>query len=335
LFDLNTDIPLALSLAFIVGGLVALCWSADRFIAAAARIARALGMSSLIVGMVVIGFGTSAPELAVSVLSGMAKHSNLSLGNAYGSCIFNIALILGVSSVIWPLKVKPSICKVGVPLLTAVTLLSYLLVKDLSFTRMNGALLLAVFAVLMPAYCLYDQKSLNNAPVQKEDAEPHPSLRLVDFAWLVGGLVLLVVSSHILVWGCVDFARDVLHVDDLIIGLTIVAAGTSLPELASAVASARRGEHEFVIGNIVGSNLFNMLGVVGLAGVIAPFSGYSRYIVTRDMPVMFAMTVSILLFGFDWRSRGREAGQIGRIEGAIWILSFVAYVCVMICQETI
>ena len=176
---------------------------------------------------------------------------------------------------------------------------------------------------------------MNNAPVQKEDAEPRPSLRLVDFAWLVGGLVLLVVSSHILVWGCVDFARDVLHVDDLIIGLTIVAAGTSLPELASAVASARRGEHEFVIGNIVGSNLFNMLGVVGLAGVIAPFSGYSRYIVTRDMPVMFAMTVSILLFGFDWRSRGREAGQIGRIEGAIWILSFVAYVCVMSCQETI
>lgn len=335
MFDLNTDISLALSLAFIVGGLVALCWSADRFIAAAARIARALGMSSLIVGMVVIGFGTSAPELAVSVLSGMAKHSNLSLGNAYGSCIFNNALILGVSSVIWPLKVKPSICKVGVPLLTAVTLLSYLLVKDLSFTRMNGALLLAVFAVMMPAYCLYDQKSLNNAPVQKEDAEPRPSLRLVDFAWLVGGLVLLVASSHILVWGCVDFARDVLHVDDLIIGLTIVAAGTSLPELASAVASARRGEHEFVIGNIVGSNLFNMLGVVGLAGVIAPFSGYSRYIVTRDMPVMFAMTVSILLFGFDWRSRGREAGQIGRIEGAIWILSFVAYVCMMICQETI
>ena len=184
MFDLNTDISLALSLIFIVGGLVALCWSADRFIAASARIARALGMSSLIVGMVVIGFGTSAPELAVSVLSGMAKHSNLSLGNAYGSCIFNIALILGVSSVIWPLKVKPSICKVGVPLLTAVTLLSYLLVKDLSFTRMNGALLLAAFAVLMPAYCLYDQKSLNNAPVQKEDAEPRPSLRLVDFAWL-------------------------------------------------------------------------------------------------------------------------------------------------------
>ena len=105
--DLNSNIPLVLSLVFIVGGLAALCWSADRFISAAARIARAVGMSPLIVGMVVIGFGTSAPELAVSVLSGMAKHSNLSLGNAYGSCIFNIALILGVSSVIWPLKVKP------------------------------------------------------------------------------------------------------------------------------------------------------------------------------------------------------------------------------------
>lgn len=331
--DLNSNIPLALSLVFIVGGLAALCWSADRFIAAAARIARAAGMSPLIVGMVIIGFGTSAPELAVSVLSGMAQHSNLSLGNAYGSCIFNIALILGVSSVIWPLKVKPSICRVGVPLLLAVTGLSWFLVKDMAFERSNGVILLAVFVLVMPAYCMYDQRTQADADAAPaEDGDDEKGLGAADFIWLVGGLALLVASSHLLVWGCVDFARDVLHVDDLIIGLTIVAAGTSLPELASAVASARRGEHEFVIGNIVGSNLFNMLAVVGLAGVIAPFTGYSGYIVVRDIPMMTAMTVLMLLFGFNWRSPG-ESGRIGRCAGALWILSFVAYVVVMVIQE--
>lgn len=331
--DLNSNIPLVLSLVFIVGGLAALCWSADRFISAAARIARAIGMSPLIVGMVVIGFGTSAPEMAVSVLSGMAKHSNLSLGNAYGSCIFNIALILGVSSVIWPLKVKPSICKIGVPLLMAVTGLSFLLVKDMAFERSNGVVLLALFALMMPAYCIYDQKMQGGGSPLKVKSAERPPLRVVDFAWLVFGLALLVASSHLLVWGCVDFARDVLEVDDLMIGLTIVAAGTSLPELASAVASARRGEHEFVIGNIVGSNLFNMLAVVGLAGAIAPFSGYSRYIVSRDIPMMAGVTALVFIFGFNWR-RPSEAGRIGRRAGALWILSFVAYVLIMIAQET-
>lgn len=338
LFDLNNDISLPLSLVFIIGGLAALSWSADRFIAAAARIARAFGVSPLIVGMVIIGFGTSSPELAVSVLSGMAAHSNLSLGNAYGSCIFNIAFILGVSSMIWPLKVMPSICRVGVPLLLAVTGLSLLLVKDMAFERSNGAVLLAVFLLVMPAYCLYDQKTQQKeeAPGQKTDDEREQAVPLsfVDFVWLVGGLALLVASSHLLVWGCVDFARDVLHVNDLMIGLTIVAAGTSLPELASAVASARRGEHEFVIGNIVGSNLFNMLAVVGLAGVISPFSGYSRFIVTRDIPIMLAMTATVFVFGFGWRSLGRKAGQVGRVEGVLWVLAYIAYVCVMIAQET-
>ena len=336
MLDLNKDISLWLSLVFMAGGLAALGWSADRFIAAAARIARALGVSPLIVGMVVIGFGTSAPELAVSVLSGMSRHSNLSLGNAYGSCIFNMAFILGVSAFIWPLKVKPSICRVGVPLLLAVTGLSYLLVRDMNFGRLNGIALLAAFALVMPAYCIYDQKTQGvdaKAPSPEEEAPP-PRARAADFAWLVVGLALLAASSHVLVWGCVDFARDVLHVDELLIGLTVVAAGTSLPELASAVASARRGEHEFVIGNIVGSNLFNMLAVVGLAGTIAPFSGYSRYIITRDLPMMAAMTVLLFLFGFGWRSPRGEGGRIGRRAGAVWIISFIAYICAMIAQET-
>lgn len=338
MFDLsiNRDIPVLLSLAFIVGGLVALTWSADRFVEASARLARAFGVSPLIVGMVIIGFGTSAPELAVSVLSALSDQSNLSLGNAYGSCTFNLGIILGVTAFISPIVVKPSVSFCGVPLLLGVTALSYFLVRDMAFERVNGVVLLVAFLLIMPLYCWFDQVKGQKPTTDAADAEApaaRPRVRWGDFALLVAGLGLLVASSHVLVWGCVDFARDVLGVSPLLIGLTIVAAGTSLPELASALASARRGEHEFVIGNIVGSNLFNTLAVVGMAGTLSPFGGYSRYIVTRDLPVMFVASALLFVFGFNWR-RPSEPGRIVRWEGALWILSFVVYLVVMVLQET-
>ena len=336
MFDLNQNIPLLLSIVFIVGGLIALSWSADRFIDGAGAVARAFGVSPLIVGMVIIGFGTSAPELVVSVLSGLGGHSNLSLGNAYGSCIFNIAAILGVAALIRPISVKPGVSFFAVPLLLLVAAISYFLVRDGQFARSDGLLLLALFAVFLPGYCWFDQKS-GGKPAEDggetpATRAPKPSLGWSWF-WLLAGLLVLVGSSHVLVWGCVDFARDVLHVSDLMIGLTIVAVGTSLPELASAVVSARKGEHEFVIGNIVGSNFFNSLGVVGAAGSICPFSGYSGFIVTRDLPVIAALTLSIALFGVNWRSP-RESGRVSRLMGSLWVLSFLVYLCVMIAQET-
>ncbi len=334
MFSINQNIPLVLSLVFVVGGLVALTWSADRFVEAAARLARAFGVSPLIVGMVIIGFGTSAPELAVSVLAALADQSNLSLGNAYGSCTFNLAVILGVTALVSPIKVKPSVSYLGVPLLLGVTALSYALVRDNAFSRCDGLILLAAFAVIMPLYCWFDQ--VKGGPAKTESpAEETPKrepARAADFAWLIVGLVVLVLSSHVLVWGCVDFARDVLGVSPLLIGLTIVAAGTSLPEFASAIASARRHEHEFVIGNIVGSNLFNTLGVVGVAGSITPFGNFSPYIVTRDLPVMFAASALLFVFGFNWR-RPAQTGRIYGWEGVLWALAFVVYLVVMIMQE--
>lgn len=333
MLDINQNIPLGLSLVFVFGGLAALAWSADRFVEASARLARAFGVSPLIVGMVIIGFGTSAPELAVSVLSALAGQSNLSLGNAYGSCTFNLGVILGVTALLSPIVVKPSVSFVGVPLLLGVTALSYFLVRDMAFARANGVVLLAAFLLIMPLYCWFDQKKGAAAAAPAAPPEPPPKARAVDALVLVVGLALLVASSHVLVWGCVDFARDVLGVSPLLIGLTVVAAGTSLPELASALASARRGEHEFVIGNIVGSNLFNTLAVVGVAGTVSPFSGYSRYVVTRDLPVMFAASALLFVFGFNWR-RPSEPGRIARWEGALWILGFAAYLVVMVLQET-
>lgn len=329
--SLDTDISLWLSLAFIVGGLVALVWSADAFIDAAGRIARRFGVSPFVVGMVIIGFGTSAPELAVSVLSGLGGHSNLSLGNAYGSSIFNIAVILGLTALVKPIKVKPAVVRFAVPLLTGIAAISWWLVRDGSFERANGIVLLIAFAVLLPIYCWYDQKNSGEGGADV----PAEAVKVSVFTWLLllVGLGVLIMSSHILVWGCVDFARDVLHVSDLMIGLTVVAMGTSLPELASAVVSARKGEHEFVIGNIVGSNFFNMLGVVGVAGTLSPFDSFSRFIVVRDLPLIAVLSLSLALFGVNFRSLRRQ-GEINRFEGVLWLLVFAAYLAVIISQES-
>ena len=333
-----TDIPFWLSLVFMLGGLAALAWSSDVFVDGAAIVARALGISPFIIGMVIIGFGTSAPELCVSVMSGMSGHADLSLGNAYGSCGFNIAMILGVAVLIFPLVVRPQVSFVAGPLLAGITAFSWFILRDGVCSRGDAFTLLAAFLVLMPLYCWYDQKT-NGGGEQKAEggdgaSEPKAKGRALAIAVvkLVVGLGVLVGSSHLLVWGAVDFAKFV-GVSDLVIGLTIVAAGTSLPELASAVASARRGEHEFVLGNIIGSNLFNTLAVVGLATSIQPNVPFSKYILTRDLPLMFALSLSITVFGANWRHL-KWPGAIRRKEAVLWILVFVAYTVVMFLQET-
>ena len=334
------DLPLWLSIVCVLVGFVVLAWSADTFVDGSSAVAKALGVSPFIIGMVIIGFGTSAPELCVSALSGATGHSDLSLGNAYGSCIFNIAVILGVAALIKPIVVKPSVVFVAVPALVMIALLSCLLVTlGGGFSRLDGAILLGVFAVLLPAYCWFDQSQKKKddarspgtagaSPVDGRD-KPVPLWK----AWLLlfVGLALLVGSSHVLVWGCVDLART-MGVSELLIGLTIIAVGTSLPELASAVASARKGEHEFVLGNIVGSNFFNTLAVVGLAGTISPFKNVSPHLLTRDLPMMVLMSVSIAVFGFNVRAP-REPKTVGRAAGAVWLLFFAVYMGLMLWQE--
>ena len=335
-----TDIPFWLSIVFMLGGLALLAWSSDVFVDGAAALAKALGISPFIIGMVIIGFGTSAPELCVSTMSGLSGHANLSLGNAYGSCIFNIAMILGVATLIFPLVVKPSVSFVAGPGLALISLFSLWVLRDGICSRTEAFVLLGAFFVLLPLYCWYDQKTKKDGdlsePKKEDDASPRLWLSLVK---VVAGLGLLIGSSHLLVWGSVDFAKF-LGVSDLVIGLTIVAAGTSLPELASAVASARRGEHEFVLGNIIGSNLFNTLAVVGLATSIAPLvpgpngePAFSHYILTRDLPLMTALSLSIMFFGLNWK-HPKWPGAIQRKEAIAWILVFVGYTLLMFYQET-
>ena len=342
-----TDIPLWLSILFLVVGLYMLAKSADVFIDSAATVATALGVNPFIIGMVVIGFGTSAPELCVSALAGFSGHSNVSLGNAYGSCSFNIALILGVAAMIRPIVVVSKNALAAALVLAAISVFSCALVGfGNGFSRTDGVLALTVFAVLLPLYCWFDQKVKGESAFAKATADKRgrggstfakatADKRRTGLAkaavLLLVGLVGLVGFSHILVWGAVDAARA-LGVSELLIGLTIIAAGTSLPELASAVVSARKGEHEFVLGNIIGSNIFNTLGVVGLAGTISPFKDVSPYILSRDLPTLVLLSLSIGFFGVNFKE-WRQPGRIGRWEGALWVMAFAVYLGVMIYQE--
>ena len=341
------DIPFWLSIVFLFGGLAALAWSSDLFVDGAAAVAKLLGISPFIIGMVIIGFGTSAPELCVSTMSGLSGHSNLSLGNAYGSCIFNIAMILGVATLIFPLVVKPSVSYVAGPGLALISLFSMWILRDGVCSRTEAIILLAAFFVILPLYCWYDQRTRGAEMEVKGEGDGEVKGKgegeqwkvLVSVLKLVVGLGVLIGSSHFLVWGAVDFAKFC-GVSDLVIGLTIVAAGTSLPELASAVASARRGEHEFVLGNIVGSNLFNTLAVVGLATVISPLMpgpngepAFSHYVLTRDLPLMTALSLSIMFFGINWK-HPKWPGAVQWREATAWIVTFVAYTVLMFWQET-
>ena len=316
-------------------GLYALAWSADRFVGGAESVARSLGISPFIVGMVIVGFGTSAPELAVSVLSGIAGHANLSLGNAYGSNIFNVAAILGIAALVSPIAVRPVITFAAVPMLLVASAASCMFVcLGDGFSRVDGLLCLALFAALLPMYCWIDGKGRGGADAggtatpSTGDAGTscrHPGLALV------GGLLLLVASSHVLVWGAVGIARA-FGISELLIGLTVIAAGTSLPELASAVASARRGQNELTLGNIIGSNFFNALAVVGMTGAISPFKEVSPHVFARDLPVMLLLALSIGIFGANFRNP-RSKGTITRFCGMLWIAAFLAYLILLIRQE--
>ena len=322
----------------VVIGLVVLVWSADKFVDGAVGVARFCGMSTLLIGMVIVGFGTSAPEMVVSAISAMQDAPELALGNAYGSNIANIALILGVTAIISPVIVVRKALKRDLPILLAVTALSVILVSDGSIGRFDGIVLLLVFAGVM-GFNIWNeirQKSQAAETVEPEfDSAEKPALGK-SIMWLLVGLLLLVSSSRALVWGAVEIARA-LGVSDLLIGLTIVAVGTSLPELASSIAAARKGEDDLAFGNIIGSNLFNTLLVVGIAASIAPMDSFEPSVFNRDMPVMAVLTVLLLLFGLPVRKKridagGHRIGRINRIEGATFLAIYVGYIGLLIAQ---
>lgn len=306
----------------VIGGLALLVWSADRFIDGAAATARFAGMPPLLIGMVIIGFGTSAPEMVVSAFASVQGNPNLALGNGYGSNIANIALILGITALLSPIAVHSQILRKELPLLTVFTLLAGYQLLDGQITRNEAIVLLIVFFAMMSWSVMQGirQRTDTLASDMEHELESEPAMTLGRAVfWLLLGLVLLVISSRILVWGAVDIA-SAMGVSDLVIGLTVVAIGTSLPELASSIIAVRKNEHDLALGNVIGSNMFNTLAVVGIAGTIHPMT-FSAEVLTRDWVVMAGLTLSLFILGYGFRGKGR----INRIEGGLLLSVFIAY----------
>jgi cation:H+ antiporter len=317
---------MTLPILALIFGLALLVWSADRFVDGAAAIASHFGMPPLLIGMVVIGFGTSVPEMVVSAFAAVQGNPGIALGNAYGSNITNIALILGVSALIVPISVDSQVIRKELPILCVVTALTAALLWDDSISRLDAVILLTVFAGLMAWTISQGLKKRKDEMAREMETELLESKMTVGraFLWLFVGLAGLMVSSRLLVWGAVEIAHT-FGVSDLIIGLTVVALGTSLPELASSVAAARKGEDDLALGNVLGSNLFNTLAVVGIAGAIHPINAGPE-VLSRDVVVMSVLTVSLFVFGYGIKGKGR----IGRIGGLILLACYVGYTAYLI-----
>lgn len=316
-----------LPLLAILGGLVLLVWSADRFVDGSAVTARYLGMPPLLIGMVVVGFGTSAPELVVSALAALQGNPGIALGNAYGSNITNIGLILGLTALLSPITVHSQVLRKELPILLGITALAAWQIHDNELTRLDAWILLGVFLALMGLSVwqgMQQNKDALGTEMTSELKDRNMPLRSAVF-WMLAGLVLLILSSRLLVWGAVDIALQ-LGVSDLIIGLTIVAVGTSLPELASSLIAVRKNEHDIALGNVIGSNFFNTLAVVGLAGSINPLA-VAPEVFTRDMSVLAGITLLLTLFAWG---RGRTPPRINRLEGGVLLACFVAYTVYLI-----
>ncbi|MDX8411449.1 MAG: calcium/sodium antiporter [Mariprofundaceae bacterium] len=312
-----------MTLAFIalVFGFIVLTWGADRFVIGAASIARNLGISPLIIGLTIVGFGTSAPEMLVSGMAAWEDNAGLAIGNAVGSNITNIALILGVTALIAPLQVQSTTLKRELPVLLFIMIAAFGLMWDGGLSRLDGVLLLAGLGLMLIWLVALGTRERRD-PMQAEYEAEIPSQMPMAKAlfWFVFGLVVLVAGSRILVWGAVTIAQA-FGVSDLIIGLTIVALGTSLPELAVSVTSALKGEHDIAIGNVIGSNMFNLLGVLGLPGLIAP-GLFAPEVLTRDFPMMIGLTVVLIMMASSFKGR---PGRINRFEAAALLAAYLGY----------
>jgi cation:H+ antiporter len=305
----------------LLGGFVLLVWSAERFVFGASGLARNLGISPLIIGMTIMGFGTSAPEMLVSGMAAANGNPAIGVGNALGSNIANIGLVIGTTALIMPLAVSSRSLRREYPMLGLITLLAGILLWDLELNRLDGVIL-SVSTILLLMWLIWVSKRPHTAdPLESEFEIEIPSGLSMGRAvlWTLLGLVILVLSSRLLVWGAVEIAHD-LGVSDLIIGLTIIAVGTSLPELAASVMSAMKKEHDMAIGNVIGSNMFNLLAVLALPGLIHP-SLMDEAVVHRDYVVVVAFTIALFVMAYGFKGRGR----VSRLEGGLLLTGFAAY----------
>ncbi len=303
-------------------GFVAVVWGADRFVYGAAGLASNLGVSRLVIGLTIVAFGTSAPEMLVSGMAAMAGSREMGVGNAVGSNITNVTLVLGAAALVQPLSIHSRLLIREIPILFLTMAVAWAFLWDGELSRVEGLLLLFGMFLLVAWIGTQGRKEdpgYSDPPADAFAQDDIPSSLPTAKAIVLFsvGLILLLAGSRVLVWGAIGIARD-LGVSELVVGLTLVALGTSLPELAASVAAARRGEQDIAVGNVVGSNMFNLLGVLALPGIIAP-GEVDRSIIVRDFPIMVGVTLLLVLMAMN------ERNHIGRKRGITLIFVFVAY----------
>lgn len=320
----------ATTLLVLAGGLALLAGGGELLVRGASKIAALLGVPPLVVGLTVVAGGTSAPELAVSVAAALRGSGEIALGNAVGSNIFNVLLILGVSALITPLAVAQKLIRVDVPIMLASATLLLVLALDGALDRFDGAFLAACFVAYI-SFCIVEARKGETRAVEKEYEREfgRPKGRddgralFLQAALVIAGLVLLVVGSRLMVGASVEIARS-LGVSELIIGLTIVAAGTSLPEVVTSIMAAVRGERDIAVGNVVGSNVFNVLAVLGVSGLVSPDPlAVPAQALHFDLPVMLAVSAACMPIFF-------AGSRISRWEGGIFLFYYVLYTAFLV-----
>lgn len=309
-----------------------LAWGANRFIDGASALSFNLGMSPLLIGVLVMGFGTSLPELLVSLFSSVMGNSGLSLGNAYGSNIINVGFVLGLAAIMSPVIVQNHVVRRELPLLILATAITAYFVMDFELSRSDGTILLVLFVVLL-AYLVRasrrESTEIANPNLQTNLDERSISLGK-SINYLLVGLAVIALCSAALVWSARGIVTN-LGVSETVVGVILLAIGTSLPELVVIVLAAQRKEHELALGNVIGSNLFNTLAVVGTAGLVAP-SVLAAELVTRDLPVMFVFTGVLVVMAYGW---GRRTGVINKVEGGVLLLGAAGYVAYLVYSTPI
>jgi cation:H+ antiporter len=321
-----------MTVVLFVIGLGLLIAGAEVLVRGASRLAAGVGVSPLVIGLTVVAFGTSSPELAVSVQSAYAGQGDIAFGNVVGSNIFNVLFILGISAIVAPLIVQQQLVRLDVPLMIGVTVLLLIFASDLQISRIEGVILFAGL-ITYTVFLIRQSRKEKNAQVMEEYDQEYADKPqgaggvLKNLLFIVIGLVMLVIGSRWLVDGAVVFAR-LLGVDDLVIGLTIIAAGTSLPEVAASIIASIKGERDIAVGNVVGSNIFNILSVLGLSSIVSPNGiPVSPAALNFDVWVMLAVAIACLPIFFT----GLE---IKRWEGAIFLLFYVAYTAYLILDAS-
>lgn len=315
-----------LEIAAVIGGFALLVWSADKFVLGASGIARSLGIPTLIIGLVVVGFGTSAPEMLVGAVAAWNGNTGIAIGNAIGSNITNFALVLGITALIAPMVVRSTILRREFPVLFFLMGLTAVLFIDGYLSRNDGYILLVSMVGFFAWLTWAGMKTDPSDPMEQEFEQEIPDHMPLgkSIFWLCTGLVLLLVGAKLIVWGAVEIATFY-GVSDLVIGLTVIAIGTSLPELAASIVASRKGEHDIAIGNLIGSNMFNLLGVIGIPAVINPAS-IDPPALYRDYPVMILITVLLFLM---LRRKTKGAGQVTRLKGLGLLTIYIAYMMIL------